>query len=130
MSYEDTSITQRCSRPVVSPRTSGGLLSGRWLGISRYWQDFYPAQGMCVEGVQWYQDDSGTAHGEGMKLTLESCAAAGNTWYQPRRFELGQWDTEATCKRGVCNTEPWNWELADVSPQISCERTVCTSLCR
>lgn len=113
----------------MSPRTSGGLLSGRWLGISRYWQDFYPAQGMCVEGVQWYQDDSGTAHGEG-NFTLESCAAAGNTWYQPRRFEPGQWDTEATCKRGVCNTESWNWELADVSPQISCERTVCTSLCR
>jgi hypothetical protein len=77
-----------------------------------YWQDFYPAQGMCVEGVQWYQDDSGTAHGEG-NFALESCAAAGNTWYQPRRFEPGQWDMEATCKRGVCNTEPWNWELAD-----------------
>jgi len=78
---------------------------GQW---RTYWQNFVPTVGMCVEGAQ-YWDNSGV--GIYTQATCEADAAS-RAWFTARRFSEGQWDTQETCTRGVCNSQPWDWELA------------------
>ena len=47
-----------------------------------------------------------------------------------RYFEEGRWNTETSCKAGVCSSAPWDWELAKKPGKCETVGGFCSRQCK
>jgi deleted-in-malignant-brain-tumors protein 1 len=52
-----------------------------------------------------------------------------NEWMTPRSFSEGRWNTETTCKAGVCSRSPGDWELAKAPGKCIAQGGICSKQC-
>jgi hypothetical protein len=101
-------------------------------GGSRFWQRIVPAKGMCVywagyDDSIWNPSDTPDSHS-----TRALCETQGGNlrWIEPRYFQEGRWNTESSCKAGVCSSNPWDWELAKDPAKCTQASGICSRNCK